>query len=82
MSEAYDWYEERQDGLGGRFYKEINYYLTILENDPFLFPIRYIEDLRAVPVNKFPFLIVYWVYERESKVYVTSIFHTSKEPQY
>ncbi len=81
LSDSYDWYEEQQVGLGNRFYKEISYYLGLLENNPYQFPIRYVEELRIVSVNKFPFLIIYWVDELSATVYITSVFHTSRNPR-
>ncbi|MCR8560606.1 type II toxin-antitoxin system RelE/ParE family toxin [Mucilaginibacter sp. BJC16-A38] len=82
LANAYDWYEEQLTSLGNRFYKEIKYYLTLIENNPYLFQIRYSEELRAASLNKFPFLIIYWIDEINRVVYVTSIFHTSRSPKY
>lgn len=82
LSEAYEWYEEQQATLGNRFYKEINHYLSLIEINPYLFPVKYIEELRQVPVNKFPYVIIYWVDELTRTVYIVSIFHTSKNPRF
>lgn len=82
LSEAYDWYEQQLPGLGNKFYKEVNHYLTLLEHDPFQFPVRYVEQLRAVPLNKFPFLIIYWIDQITNMIFVVSIFHTSRDPKY
>jgi len=81
LSDSYDWYEEQQLGLGNRFYKEISYYLNLLESKPYLFPIRYAGDLRTVAINKFPYLIIYWIDEVTNAIYVVSIFHTSRNPR-
>lgn len=82
LADAYDWYEEQQPQLGNRFYNEINYYLTLLEKDPYLFPVKYVEELRAASTNKFPYIIIYWIDEVKRVVYVVSIFHTSRKPEY
>jgi hypothetical protein len=34
LSDSYDWYEEQQIGLGNRFYNDVNYYLSLLEDNP------------------------------------------------
>lgn len=81
LSESYDWYEEQQAGLGDRFFNEIEYYLTVLEKNPYIFPVKYVEELRTVTVNKFPFLIIFWVDINRNKIYVVSIFHTSRNPR-
>jgi hypothetical protein len=81
LSDSYDWYEDQQIGLGNRFYNEISYYLNLLEKNPFQFPVKYIEELRTVAINKFPFLIIYWIHEISEVIYVVSIFHTSRNPR-
>jgi mRNA-degrading endonuclease RelE of RelBE toxin-antitoxin system len=81
LFESYDWYEKQQEGLGNRFYKDINYYLALLEENPFQFPIKYIESLRTLSVHKFPFLLIYWIDEINTTVYIVSVFHTSRNPR-
>jgi len=82
LSEAYYWYEEQLPALGKKFFKEIDHYLSRISKDPFHFPIKYKSELRAASLNKFPFLIIYWVDEIDRKVFIASIFHTSREPKY
>lgn len=82
LSEAYNWYEEQQPALGDKLYKEVSYYLDIISKNPYHFQIRYIEELRTASLNKFPFLIIYWVDVVNNIVFVTSIFHTSRNPKY
>jgi toxin ParE1/3/4 len=81
LSEAYDWYEERQTGLGNRLFREVNHYLGVIEKNPFHFQIRYPQSLRAAPLKIFPYLVIYWIDESKRVVYVTSIFHTSRDPE-
>ncbi|MDB5003950.1 MAG: plasmid stabilization system [Mucilaginibacter sp.] len=81
LSDSYDWYEEQQIGLGNRFYNDVNYYLSLLENNPHQFPIKYIDELRSVSIYKFPFVIIYWIDESNTAVYVVSVFHTSRNPR-
>jgi hypothetical protein len=80
LSEAYDWYNEKQDGLGDKLFDEVNYYLTLIETSPFHFPARYDQELRTTALKIFPYLIIYWIDEPNNKVFVTSIFHTSRNP--
>lgn len=81
LSESYDWYQEQQAGLGNRFYNEVNHYLTLLEENPYQFPIKYIEELRSASLTVFPFLIIYWIDEPNNIVFVISVFHTSRNPR-
>jgi len=82
LSDSYDWYEKRQINLGDKFFHEINYYLKLLEQNPFQFLIKYVDDLRSASVRKFPFVIIYWVEDIAKIVFVVSIFHTSRNPKY
>jgi len=81
LSDAYDWYDEQLAGLGNEFYNEVSHYLNLIEANPFQFPVKYIEELRSASLNRFPFLIIYWIDEINSVVYVDSIFHTSRNPR-
>jgi len=81
LSEAHDWYENELSGLGSKLYKEINHYFTIIESNPYYFPVKYPGELRVAALNKFPYLIIYWVDETNNMILVASIFHTSREPK-
>ena len=82
LSDAYDWYEEQQESLGDKLYYEVNYFLNLLELNPYQFQVRYADDLRAASLNKFPYLIIFWIDEPNYIIYVVSIFHTSRNPQF
>ena len=82
LSDAYYWYEGEQAGLGTRLFSEVNHYLGLIEKNPYHFQVRYPQGLRAAALRVFPYLIIYWIDESTSTVYVTSIFHTSRKPIY
>jgi toxin ParE1/3/4 len=77
--EAFDWYDEKQKGLGNRFLKEVSKYLDSIADNPFKFAAKYDNELRFAPLKIFPFVIAYWI-ENET-VFVASIFHTSRNPK-
>lgn len=60
LEDSFSWYEDRKSGLGKEFIEEIEYYLDLIENNPFLFE-KYEDkaDLRRIPLIRFPFLIIY-----------------------
>jgi len=41
ITEAYKWYEDKNQGLGNEFLIELDEYLSSLEDDPHLCQIRY-----------------------------------------
>lgn len=82
LADAFDWYEQQQATLGTKFYREVNHYLSLIEQNPFQFPIRYPSDLRVAALNKFPYLIIFWLDENDKLAFVNSIFHTSRESKF
>lgn len=81
FGEAFDWYEEQQTGLGKRFFGEISHYLKSIAENPYKFSAKYDNQLHFAPLKIFPYLVVYWVDEKQMIVYVVSVFHTSRNPQ-
>lgn len=55
LSDAFKWYEEKVTGLGAQFYQEVDHYIDLITTNPFHFPIRYADDLRAAALDRFPF---------------------------
>ena len=81
LADAYDWYEDQQTGLGNKFYNEVNGILNILEINPEQYPIKYPGEIHSAVLDKFPYLIIYWIDKENNEVIVLSIFHTSREPK-
>lgn len=80
LSEAYDWYNKKQSGLGNRFFNEVSSYFIRIAENPFKFAVKYDNQLRFAPLPIFPYLICYWIDEKIKTVFVLSIFHTSQNP--
>jgi hypothetical protein len=74
------WYEEQQAGLGIKFRNAVNDKLEHICKNPFHYKITY-KSFRQALTDKFPFLIVYYADEKELKIIVISIFHTSRNPK-
>ena len=81
LQDAYDWYEEQSIGLGERFVTEVDDYLQLISNNPYQFAIQFSGKYRFALLRHFPFRIVYSIDESVEKVYVSSIFHTSRDPK-
>jgi len=78
---AYEWYEEKQQGLGQRFRREVSAYITRIGKNPFLFQVRFNEVFRFASLKIFPYLIVYKVNDNNKEVIVNAIFHCSRNPE-
>ena len=77
--EAWQWYEDKQIGLGDRFKKEVYSLIHKIEQ----LPERYIERkkyYREARINIFPYLIIYRIDKKNNLIVILSIFHTSRNP--
>jgi plasmid stabilization system protein ParE len=77
---AWEWYEERQQGLGDRLIKELTHRIQLIEQNPGRYPTRY-KSYKESPVPVFPFLIIYRLNKKKKLVRIVSVFHTSLNPQ-
>ena len=76
----YEWYENQKLGLGGHFADSVHNRLNSLwENPQQGKKIR--KGFREILVdNTFPFLIVFRVLENNTNLFVSAIYHTSRNP--
>jgi len=73
--EAYEWYEEQQLGLGGRFVFEMERCLSKLEYQPLLYA-KIKKDFRQILLNDFPYVVVFEIFKTDVVIY--AVFHTSQ----
>lgn len=79
VQNAVDYYDEQSLGLGEKFEAELNEFLISLETFPF-FQNRY-EEVRCLPLKKFPFMAHFTVNEEAQQVVIYAVFHTSLHPK-
>jgi plasmid stabilization system protein ParE len=80
IAKSWDWYEERQPGLGDRFVKEVLAKIKLIEQHPERYPTRY-KSYKETPISVFPFLIIYRLNTRKKIIRIVSVFHTSLNPK-
>ena len=80
ITEACKWYESQQKGLAKKFLKELDEQATLIVKNPLHFPIKFSERFRFATLKKFPYFIVFKIYEEEKMIYIMSVFHTSRNP--
>ncbi len=80
FSEAYRWYEERLDGLGDRFAAAIEERLSQIAIRPLLYRTKK-ENYREAKADTFPYVIIYKVYEKKKIIFISAIYHTSRNPR-
>jgi plasmid stabilization system protein ParE len=74
------WYNEQKPGLGRRYYGSVKQTMKLIKKAPEMFQIRYLT-LRMVPLEKFPFMILYQVDQIKKLVVVAAVLHTSRNPK-
>lgn len=79
IQEAIDWYNEQQKGLGRKFLLELKEFFQHLRISPF-FQIRY-DEVRCLPLKKFPFMVHFTINEENETVIVRAVFNTSRDPK-
>ncbi len=72
-------YNTKQKGLGKRFTQTVREEIKFVCKNPHIYAVRY-KDIRAIPIRKFPYLILYYVNENDKEIVVISVFHTSRNP--
>ncbi len=78
MYQAFWWYEERKIALGELFLERIDAALIELKANPESFQQIY-KKFRHFQLKKFPFVIVYKIYDNE--IVIFSLFHTKRSPK-
>jgi plasmid stabilization system protein ParE len=80
LLEAWEWYDDRWNGLGDRFVREVEKRLEQIEKTPEGYAERK-KGFRETNVKVFPCLIIYRIHKRKKIIAVSSIFHTSRNPK-
>lgn len=76
---SYLWYEDKLQGLGNRFLKELEDGYTAIQNFPDTWA-NFQYGFKRYILNKFPFSILYKV--AEEKIVILAIMHNSRKPNY
>lgn len=79
IQKAVLWYSKQQNELGTRFLDELENAFEVLEINPFY--VKKYKEVRGFPLHTFPFLLLYTVDEKEMKISIIAVFHTSQDPQ-
>jgi toxin ParE1/3/4 len=79
IQEAFDWYEERQAGLGYEFIEELEEGFERLCKHPQHYT-AINQTYRRLRINRFPYLIVYEI--EDTKVIVNTVRNTSQKSKY
>ncbi len=80
ITEAWNWYEDRQPGLGDRFLRDVTARIYKIQQTPDRYPTRF-KLFKETLITDFPFLIIYRINKSKKIVRIVSVFHTSLNPK-
>lgn len=76
---AINYYDEQLIGLGEKFNKALDKHIATIGKNPF-YQLRY-KDYRALPIKKFPYIIVFYVNENTNTVFISAVFNAKQNPK-
>lgn len=77
IQEAFDWYEERSEGLGLEFLRSADVCLSSVRRNPEAYSIVHVPFRRAL-LRRFPYALFYFL--REDIIVVVACFHIKRSP--
>ena len=78
LSDAYDWYEGQEAGLGERFLDAFDAGVELLCENPRSSPVVH-GDVRRALLRRFPYLVFYRV--EDDAITVIGCFHGRRDPK-
>lgn len=80
IQKAIDFYNSRKSGLGKKFFSILDKQINFLKENHHSFAIRY-DEIRCMPVKKFPYMIHFRVLEKQKLVSIKAVFCTYENPE-
>lgn len=77
VQEAFDWYEDKSEGLGLEFLRAADACMASIKRKPLASPTMY-QDIRRALLRKFPYVLFYMV--KEERIIVLACFHAKRDP--
>lgn len=78
FDDAVAWYEAHDECVKIDFIEAVDSTLKFVQASPASFPITHGSTVRKALVKKFPFIVLFTV--EADRIYVYSVFHTSRNP--
>ena len=77
---AYEWYEDKQKGLGDRFADSVYKLIIAITKNPEIYGSKDLISFREATLKDFPYIIVYKLIEHKKTIFISSIHHVKKHP--
>jgi plasmid stabilization system protein ParE len=79
LSDAYNWYELKSEGLGEDFLKELDHAFSLIQNTPRTWPVIS-GKFRRFLLKRFPYGVIYQI--KEDCIFILAVMHLSRKPDY
>ena len=79
LDKAFNYYNQKQDGLEEKFAADVESAFKTLEKNPF-FRVRY-KEFRCLPLEVFPYMVHYIIDENNSEITIYGIVNTYLNPE-
>jgi mRNA-degrading endonuclease RelE of RelBE toxin-antitoxin system len=79
FSEAILWYKKQKEGLGNGFFLSVETIIKLIQSRPETFGYSR-KPFREALVTFFPYTIVYKIHKRKQAIYISAVYHTSRNP--
>ena len=79
-----DWYAFQQPGLELDFLDEVDKTIRFINQNPYAYAVKYIRkgiSIRIAPLQRFPFVVVYFFDELQGLVIIEAVWHTARNPK-
>ncbi len=80
--QAAAYYEDQREGLGAEFARAVRDGAWEIVNSPTRWPAFAESGLRAYRLTRFPYRLVYAVFDDVQEVLIASVMHTKRESSY
>ncbi len=80
IEHSFGWYLERSIPAAEGFRAELEEVTDDVCRDPYVWP-SYAFGLREVLMDRYPFTVVYSIFEKTYSVVIISVFHQSRHPK-
>jgi plasmid stabilization system protein ParE len=77
--DAWEWYENKQTGLGDRFLQEVRKKIKSIISNPLKYPLK--GNYYETQTDIFPYLIVFDIDKTNNQILIVSVFHMSRHPK-
>lgn len=74
---AFDWYEEKSEGLGLEFLRAADACIAGIKRHPLASAAMY-QDIRRALLRRFPYALFYLI--KEERIIVLACFHAKRDP--